>query len=188
MNRKKILGISGSTKKNSTNELILRTIGDLFKEEIDLNLFDGVDKLPHFNPDLDNENLPSEVEAFRAQIHDADGVLFCTPEYVFSMPGSLKNAIEWNVSTTLFSSKPVAIIVASASGEKAFESLKLVMTTIEGIVDPSCTLLIKGAKGKVKGDGIIQSETLDQLKKLMDSFIKIMDNKDQIPTKYNAIN
>lgn len=184
MRKLKVLAISGSTRKNSSNENILKGIEAIYSDQIEMTLFDGVDKLPHFNPDIDNDNLPSVVDSFRKQIGEADGVVFCTPEYVFSIPGSLKNAIEWNVSTTLFSSKPVAIIVASASGEKTFESLKLVMTTIEATIGPRSTLLIKGAKGKVR-NGIIQEETLSDLKILMDDFIGVMKNPKNKPTKYN---
>ncbi|MEP2669407.1 MAG: NADPH-dependent FMN reductase [Cyclobacteriaceae bacterium] len=184
MRKLKVLAISGSTRKNSSNENILKGIGTVYSDQVELNLFDGVDKLPHFNPDIDNDNLPEAVGSFRKQISEADGILFCTPEYVFSIPGSLKNAIEWNVSTTLFTSKPVAIIVASASGEKTFESLKLVMTTIESTIGPHSTLLIKGAKGKVR-DGVIHEETLEDLRILMDDFIETMKKPVNTPTKYN---
>ncbi|MFZ1808404.1 MAG: NADPH-dependent FMN reductase [Cyclobacteriaceae bacterium] len=184
MRKLKVLAISGSIRKNSSNENILKGIDVMYRDQIAMSFFDGIDKLPHFNPDIDNDNLPAVVSSFRKQISEADGVLFCTPEYVFSIPGSLKNAIEWNVSTTLFSGKPVAIIVAAASGEKAFESLKLVLTTIESTIGPRSSLLIKGAKGKVR-DGVIQEETLANLKILMDDFIGIMKRPANTPTKYN---
>ena len=116
--KRKILAISGSTRKESSNEMILNLISELYKETLEVDVFDGIDKLPHFNPDLDTENPPLLVKDFRDKIQSADGVIICTPEYVFSLPGSLKNAIEWNVSTTVFSHKPLAIIVAAASGEK----------------------------------------------------------------------
>ena len=67
---------------------------------------------------------------FRKSIEEADAVLICTPEYVFSLPGILKNALEWTVSTTVFSDKPTALLTASSSGEKAHESLLLVMKTL----------------------------------------------------------
>lgn len=147
INKTKILAISGSTRKNSSNGAILNFIAEQYKEVLDVEIFDKIDKLPHFNPDLDNENPPNEIVDFRNLIQSADGVLVCTPEYVFSLPGSLKNTIDWNVSTTIFSNKPVAIIVAAASGEKALESLGLIMTTIESKI--SSKLLIQGAKGKI---------------------------------------
>lgn len=184
MRKNTVLAISGSTKKNSSNETILRTAAELVRHKVNVEFFDGVDKLPHFNPDLDGDP-PAVVQAFRNSIENADGVLICTPEYVFSLPGSLKNAIEWTVSTTVFSNKPIAIIVAAASGEKAFESLNLIMTTIEGRVDEGSKLLIKGAKGKIGSNGEIQDEqTLVRIRNVMESLIMAMEVENAIPTKY----
>ena len=117
-NKKKILAIIGSTRVNSSNLNLVKYLEVLSKDIFEITYFEGLITLPHFNPDLDHENPPQEVVAFRQQIADAHGVIICTPEYVFSLPGSLKNAIEWCVSTTVFSQKPVGLITASASGEK----------------------------------------------------------------------
>lgn len=163
---RKILAISGSTRKGSSNNMILRHIANQFKGKLDFELFDSIDQLPHFNPDLAN-NPPEQVVGFQEKLKQADGVLICTPEYVFSMPGSLKNAIEWNVSTTIFSNKPVALIVAAASGEKAFESLDLIMTTIESKIAPDSKLLIKGIKGKINHDGILEKETASKVDQIV---------------------
>lgn len=169
---KKILAISGSTRKYSSNRSILEHIRKSYKDILKLEIFDGIDKLPHFNPDLGNDNTPQVVKDFREKIRMADAVIICTPEYVFSLPGSLKNAIEWNVSTTVFSDKPVAIIVASASGEKAFESLDLVMTTIESRIVEKSKLLIQGAKGKIGQNGeIVEEHITQQIDILVDSVI-----------------
>lgn len=152
---------------------------------LDVEIFGGIDKLPHFNPDLDQENLPVLIKDFRNRFQMAAGVPIYTSEYVFSLAGSLKKAIEWNVSTTNFSNKPVAIIVAAASGEKAFESLALVLTTIEARILEQSKLLIKGAKGKVGMDGVIQDQdTIASIKALVESFIKSIQAENQLPTKY----
>lgn len=175
INKKKILAISGSTRKNSTNHKILEFIAGKFCDILDIEIYDGIDKLPHFNTELDDNHLPKEVFQFREKIEKSDGVLFCTPEYIFSLPGSLKNAIEWNVSTRLFANKPVAIIVASASGEKAFKSLGLILETIEAKIPLKSRLLIKGAKGKVNLDGSITDKNiLQEVDHLLSSFLKSM--------------
>lgn len=97
----------------------------------------------------------------------------------------MKNAIEWTVSTTVFSNKPVALIIASASGEKAFESLQLILTTIEARIAENSKLLIQGAKGKVGENGVIQGrETRDKINSLVKSFIKSIEEEDAVPTKY----
>ncbi len=170
--RKRILAISGSTRKGSSNEAILKAIADRYKEVIDLEIYNKIDQLPHFNPDLDHETPPETVKDFRTLIQNADGVMFCTPEYVFSLPGSLKNAIEWNVSTTVFSGKPAAIIVAAASGKKALESLHLILATIECKISNESTLLIKGARGKIsQEDEIKNEELLEQIDQLVEALL-----------------
>ncbi|MBT29011.1 MAG: FMN reductase [Thalassobius sp.] len=184
-NKKRILAISGSTNLESSSTSLLKYIAKTFKDQLEVEIFDGIDKLPHFNPIQSQVNTPQEVLAFREKIDLADGVIFCTPEYVFSLPGSLKNAIEWNVSTTVFSNKPVAIIVAAASGEKAFESLKLILTTIEAQVNEEATLLIKGAKGKIGKSGeVIDQATIEQIDDIIAAFCQCIEDKNPIPTKY----
>jgi NAD(P)H-dependent FMN reductase len=100
MQRKKVLAISGSTRKESSNLQIIKAIARLSADSLDMDIFQELDSLPHFNPDLDGDQAPPVITAFRHRISEAAGVLICTPEYVFSLPGSLKNAIEWMVSTT----------------------------------------------------------------------------------------
>lgn len=170
--KKKILAISGSTKMNSSCKSILQFISRTYSEILEIDMYNGIDKLPHFNPDLDNENPPEIIKDLRNRIHAAHGVIMCTPEYVFSLPGSLKNLIEWNVSTTVFSKKPMAIIVAAASGEKAMESLELIMTTIESKIEKGSTLLIRGAKGKIGFEGEIKdADTSEKIKAVVESFM-----------------
>jgi chromate reductase len=168
---KKVLALCGSTRTQSANLGIIRYVEKILSGEVQLEIFNELSALPHFNPDLDNDNVPEIVERFREKIRNADGILICTPEYVFSLPGVLKNAIEWCVSTTMFSEKPVALITASASGTLAHESLQLVMKTIYADLRKETQLLIQGAKGKVDNNGIIShSATADQLKKLCVAF------------------
>lgn len=174
--RKKILAISGSIRVQSTNLHILKAIAEMTSADWDVQIYNNLANLPHFNPDLDKDNLPEIVAQFRELVNDADGVLFCTPEYVFSLPGALKNALEWAVSTTVFSDKPVAVITASASGEKAHESLLLILKTIQTIIADEATLLIQGAKGKVNAEGKITDKiTLENIKKLISSFSEVLN-------------
>lgn len=173
--KKRILAIIGSTRENSTNLQIVKAISKIFPEKAHFLIFDTIADLPHFNPDLDNERLPESIHAFREEIKTADGILICTPEYVFSLPGSLKNALEWTVSTTIFSKKPVALITASASGEKAQEELNLIMKTLEANFNDNTTLLIKGARGKTDENGNIkEEETKQNLKNVMTHFLELL--------------
>ena len=158
---KKILTLCGSTKSNSTNSLILKMLEEMAAGKAEFLAYD-ISRLSFFNIDLDNEHVPSAVVDFLSQLAEADAVIICSPEYVFSLPGVMKNALEWTVSSSGFSGKPTALIVAATGGEKAFESLQLIMKTIEAAFDESTTLLIQGAKVKAS-----TSETKEELEKLL---------------------
>ncbi|MBL0736866.1 NAD(P)H-dependent oxidoreductase [Flavobacterium sp. GN10] len=170
----KILAISGSTRSNSSNFKILKYISNYLKPEFEVEFFEDLEHLPHFNPDLDTDNPPQEITSFRNKIISADGVLICTPEYVFSLPGSLKNALEWCVSTTIFSNKKTGLITASASGEIGHEQLMLVMKTLEAKFDEATQLLIQGVRGKVNAEGEIVSE---QTENALQNFAKNFKNQ-----------
>lgn len=173
--KKKVLAICGSTRAQSVNHLILTTVKKLYKDIVDIDVFQKIIDLPHFNPDVDDLETTVEVVNFRRSIEQADGVLICTPEYVFSIPGVLKNALEWTVSTTIFSNKPVAIIVASGLGEKAFESLLLIMKTLGATMNDDAQLLIPGARSKFNlANNTVDPETLSNLHKLMNGFNETM--------------
>jgi len=124
--------------------------------------------LPHFDPELSSENTPEKILEFRRDIEMADAVLICTPEYIFSIPSGLKNAIEWCVSTTVFSDKPLGIITASASGEKGHEELKMIMKTVMAVFTEESTILINGIKGKINDKGLITDE---KTQKAVEAFI-----------------
>jgi len=167
----KILAISGSTRSNSSNFKILKYISNCLKPNFEIEIFEDLESLPHFNPDLDTDNPPQEIISFRNKIRDADGVIICTPEYVFSLPGSLKNALEWCVSTTIFSNKNTGLITASASGEMGHEQLLLVMKTLEAKFDDATQLLIQGVRGKVNAEGeIVSDQTVKALQNFAENF------------------
>ena len=167
----KIFAITGSTRKNSSNFKILKYISENIKSGFEVDIFEDLDRIPHFNPDLDTENPPEEIRLFRDKIVNADGIIICTPEYVFSLPGSLKNALEWCVSTTILSNKKVGLITASASGEMGHQQLLLIMKTLEAKFDDNMQLLIQGIRGKIDAEGkIINEETEIALQNFINNF------------------
>ena len=173
--KKNILGICGSASRKSANLSILKSIAGA--SEFNLEIIDDLTDLPHFKTELTEKNVPEAIVAFRNKIENADGIIICTPEYVFSIPSGLKNMIEWCVSTTVFSDKPMGLITASASGLKGHEELKLIMETVQTKFTAETTLLIQGVKGKVddKGD-IINETTRRALKDFIQSFVKLIEN------------
>src|SRR5688500_12977525 len=176
MVRKKIFAISGSTREGSVNELILKGIKSTYADVLDVSIFEELYKLPHFNPDIGDDLVAGAVKNFRRQIEEADGVIICTPEYVFSLPGALKNALEWTVSTTIFSNKPVALIVAASLGEKTFESLNLIMSTLGARIGNQSTLLIQGARAKFNPyQTVVDEQTKRHKDRLIQALIEAME-------------
>jgi len=169
--------IIGSASQNSANEKLVDNFANLTKDEFNLTIFKDLKLLPHFDPELSTGNSPAKVEQFRNQVEKADGILICTPEYVFSIPSGLKNAIEWCVSTTVFSDKPIGIITASAQGKKGHEELQLIMKTVMTKFTEETTLLIQGIKGKIGDNGdITDGKTKEDLLKFIDAFKNLVDN------------
>ena len=170
---KKIIAICGSTRQNSINLELLKIISVLEKETIELQIFTQLDYLPHFNPDLDTpENVPPFVKKFRNKLKEANGILICTPEYAMGVPGSLKNALDWTVSSMEFSQKPTALITASTSGEKGHQSLLETLKVIEAKIDDKTSLLISIPKTKIKDGFITDEETRKKVKSLITNLIK----------------
>jgi len=174
--KKKILALNGSASGNSSNLALVHHIMGAMGEAYDFFVMDDLTILPHFRTELTDRNIPKQIVEFRNAVSKADGVLICTPEYVFSIPSGLKNAIEWCVSTTVFSKKAVGLITASANGTKGHEELKLIMKTIEASFTDSATLLIQGIKGKIGHEGkVIDGKTKSDINKFIESFIGLIE-------------
>ena len=175
--KRNILAICGSTRKTSTNSNLLTAIHNLYADSVDVTIFEGLSDIPHFNPDLDNDNPPKDVSHFRELLKQADGILICTPEYAMGVPGTLKNAIDWTVSSMEFSHKPVALITASTSGHKGHHSLMETLRVIEADIPDSSQLVISHVKTKVQGNNITDANTFNQVKNVVDSLIGVIGKK-----------
>ena len=168
---KQIFVIIGSASQQSANEKLVAVVADMAKDFFHFTIFHELKTLPHFDPELSRSIPPQEIVAFRKAIDQADGVLICTPEYVFSIPSGLKNALEWCVSTTLFSGKPVGLITASAQGEMGHKELQIIMQTLMASCNEQTSLLISGIKGKVNTLGqITDSKTVADLTHFLEAF------------------
>tara|TARA_Y100000782_G_C10186254_1_gene266775 strand:+ start:4119 stop:4649 length:531 start_codon:yes stop_codon:yes gene_type:complete len=172
--KKTIIGINGSASQNSSNLALLKKIAEYGKADFELIIIDDLADYPLFRTELTDENVPEKIITFRQLIEKADGVIVCTPEYVFSIPAGLKNILEWCVSTTVFSDKPAGLITASASGEKGHEELQLILKTIMAKFTPETTLLIQGIKGKMNRNGeITNSGTEKDVRQFVKAFTAI---------------
>ncbi len=110
----KILGFAGSLRKGSYNKAILRAALELVPDDAELGTFD-LEGIPPFNQDLDRDP-PARVREFKSAVRAADAILIATPEYNYSIPGVLKNAIDWAsrpYEENAFDGKPIGLMGAS---------------------------------------------------------------------------
>jgi chromate reductase, NAD(P)H dehydrogenase (quinone) len=126
----RIVAISGSLRAGSSNTAVLRAAARLAPSGVNIMLFDDIARLPFFNPDLDGDQLPDTVTAFRGLIGSADGILISSPEYARGVAGVMKNALDWLVGSFEFPDKPVALINTSPRATHAMAALILTLETM----------------------------------------------------------
>jgi chromate reductase len=113
----RVLAISGSLRRDSNNTALLRALREEAPEGVEIEVWDGLKAIPPYDADDDIVPGPEPVEAFRSLIREVDAVFFAVPEYNSSVPGALKNALDWAsrpLATNAFRNKPVAVIGSSA--------------------------------------------------------------------------
>ena len=123
----RILAISGSARAASRSTALLRALAAVAGQ---VRVMDDLAGLPIFSPDREGPPAPEPVEALLAAIAAADAVVICSPEYVHSFPGGLKNAIDWCVSRPEIIHKPVALLHASHRGDEMLGHLRRVLATV----------------------------------------------------------
>jgi chromate reductase, NAD(P)H dehydrogenase (quinone) len=137
----RILAISGSLREASSNTTLLRAAIALAPSSVEMKLYEGLNDLPHFNPDLE-PTAPASVKDLTAQIKWCDGLVISTPEYAHGIPGVLKNALDWLVSSEDFMGKPIALFNASSRSTHAQASLTEIVTTMAGRVLPEANVTV----------------------------------------------
>ncbi|HZE48464.1 MAG TPA: NAD(P)H-dependent oxidoreductase [Jatrophihabitantaceae bacterium] len=175
-----VLLISGSTRTASTNTAALRTVAAVAPPGITARLYEWISALPAFNPDDDRYPLPPAVADLRAQIAGADAVLFCTPEYAGTLPGSLKNLLDWTVGGPEMYGQPAAWITVAAEGRGlgAEQTLATVLGYINAdIVQPAC-LRTPVRRDQVDPDGLISDHAIrDTLTGALDAIAEHSANR-----------
>ncbi len=172
-----LVAISGSLRANSTNTKIIRAAAALAPAGTTVTLYERLDDLPHFSPDRDRDEktAPASVAHLRDLLQAADAVLICTPEYAFGIPGSLKNALDWTVSSGSLNEKPVAAIAASplySGGANAHAALLLTLTALGARVPDAGKLTIPTVNAKLSPDGTVTDPALLQdLRGLVDALM-----------------
>jgi chromate reductase len=111
----------------------LRTAAALAPAEVEVVLFDGVRHLPHFDPELEAVEVPSAVREWRDALRESDAVLIASPEYGHSLPGALKNAIDWVIGSGELYQKVVAITAVVPGAERGLRGLNALRQTLQAV-------------------------------------------------------
>ncbi len=145
--------------------------------DVNYFIYNGLSEIPAFDPGLENDDPPASVVGFRKQIAEADAVIICTPEYAFCVPGALKNALDWTVSSGSFSGQSTALITASTGGENAHEAMIKILGAIDAKLGAETTLLISFIRSKLDTEGnIVDEETSDRLHLLLSFLLNSINN------------
>lgn len=151
----RVLAISGSLRRASSNSALVEAVQRLAPGTVEVSIYRGLADLPLFNPDLDGETALPAVGEFRARLGTCDAVLISSPEYAHGVPGALKNALDWVVSSGELVGKPIALINASPRARHAWASLAATLTVMSAhvVVDASITVSLGG--GQVDANAIL---------------------------------
>jgi len=171
-----ILGFAGSLRKNSYNKALLRVAMELVPKSAKLEIFD-LEGIPPFNQDLENR-MPEKVKEFKARIKRADAILIATPEHNYSIPGILKNAIDWASRPprdNSFEGKPVAIMSASSGmlgGARAQYHLRQVLVSLDMHAINRPEVIVASVDGKIDENGNLTDEkTRKKIGQLLESLV-----------------
>jgi len=181
----KILGISGSLRRGSYNTSLLGAAASLLPDDLEFEVWGRLKEVPPYDEDDDTEEAPAAVAAFREAIAGADAVLFATPEYNSSVPGQLKNAIDWAsrpLATNPLRNKPVAVVGASTGAFGAVwaqaELRKVLAATGARVVEGE--VAVGHAPTRFDEDGrLIDENLLEQLEEVVAGLVAEADPRFQ---------
>ena len=175
-----ILGISGSLRHDSHNTMLLRNV------PLELELWQGLKEIPPYDEDDDVEPAPPAVAQMRAAVAGADAILFATPEYNASIPGQLKNAVDWLSrprATSALRNKPVAVVGASIGAFGAVwaqaELRKVLATAGARVIEGD--VAVGHAHERFDSNGVLTDESLlEQLHEVVDALVAEVATREQI--------
>ena len=183
----KLLAISGSARAQSTNTALLQALANLTPSDIEIEVFAGIGDLPVFAPDREGDATPEIVRAFQQKIVEADGLIVASPEYVRTLPGGLKNAIDWLVSGEHVIGKPIVLAHASHRGDDMLQTLRTVLSTISSNFNPGIFLRVPVMKQLPEAIAALMTQPEIRLtaEKFLNDFAAFC--RDSRPTKPSAM-
>ena len=183
-----ILGISGSLRRDSHNTALLRNAARLLPGGVRLELWDpdALKRIPPYDQDDDTNGHPEPVQALREAIERADAVLFSTPEYNSSVPGQLKNALDWvsrPIAENPLRNKPVAVIGASTGAFGAVwaqAELRKVLGSMGARVTEG-ELAVGHAHERIDADGLLaDAGQLEQLEEVVADLVRQVELRERL--------
>ncbi|UGB46850.1 NAD(P)H-dependent oxidoreductase [Frateuria edaphi] len=167
--RKRVLCLSGSLRRRSSNTAALQAAQALAPDGLELVTYDGLGDLPLFNPDIETLAVPPQALALREAVGRADALLIACPEYAHGVPGAFKNLLDWLVGSLEFPGKPVALLNASGRGSHhAQESLEEILRTMSArVLGGACATVALPGAGCGRDEVLASPERCAELRSLL---------------------
>ena len=189
-NQLDVVVICGSLREGSYNAMVAQSLPELAPDDMAIRLAPSFEEFPLYNADIQNSSgFPSEVTDFADAIRDADGIVVVTPEYNFSIPGGLKNALDWvsRLDAQPFADKPVAIQSASPSplgGGRVQYHLRQLMVFLDALVLNKPEIFVSDVAAKVdETTGELTDDTTKKfLRQQLEAFAKFIRKVGERPT------
>jgi NAD(P)H-dependent FMN reductase len=176
----RVLAVAGSLRAASSSAELLRALAKLAPDGVEVEVYDRLGEVPIFSPDLDGEVAPPAVADFRARLRAADAVVLCTPEYAFGMPGLLKNALDWLVSSGETYEKPVAALSCAPShggGANALAWLRQTLGAVSAVVPEAASFPIPFVRKRVAGGAVTDPELAAMLRGALAALAKAAEER-----------
>ncbi len=174
----RLLAISGSLRRASSNTAALEALARLAPEGVKVLVYRDLAKLPPFNPDddVDGTPKPEPVETLRALVGASDALVIASPEYAHGVPGALKNALDWLVASETFPGKPVMLINASPRAFLAQAALCEILTTLAARLMPEAFAALSLSGKSLSADEVLADEAnLRKLKEALEALLGMLN-------------
>jgi chromate reductase len=163
--RVRLLAMSGSLRAGSYSNAVLATLGEFFASQADLQVYD-LALIPAYREDSTDDEIPGPVEHLLSSIDRADGLVICAPEFNHSIPGVLKNALDWaspKASRSVMADKPVAIMTATRAalgGPRCLEHMRTILDAMMARVVVAREVIITSVHEKVRNGRLVDETSL----------------------------
>lgn len=175
----KILFLVGSLRRESINGAAAASAAEMLPEGVEATWFGRLDQLPHFDPDVEETNLPEPARRLRGMVEEAAGVVICCPEYAHGASGVMKMALEWLVGGTEMAAKPTMLVNVSTShggGLRAQRWLEETLTVMGVDVRPE-RVSVAAAARKISGGRLVDESALADLRGALDAFLTYVGSR-----------